>query len=819
MKKLLSTLLLLCMTALAVMAQDKASLKGAIKDKLSGQPLIGATVMLNEINKGTVTNSSGMFQLAELPAGDYTLNVSFVGFETISQKVSLKAGEVKTLDFGLSESALMSDEVVISGTRKAEKITETPATIEVIGAEQLAELPSFNPGELLARQKGVDYFRAGVVGTGINVRGFNSNFNAKNLQVTDGRFSSLIATGLPLGPLNTVVKEDIERMELVLGPNAALFGPNAHNGLINTITKDPRKHEGTTIAINAGNQKMFSTRLRHAEKVSDKFAYKVTGEYSRGEEFEYIDSVYLAPNNPVEELDLDRDFEFFRGEAAMIYSPVEDMDITMAYGGSNSTYLAPTNVGRNQIVDWQVHYLQGKFSYKGFFAQIYHTISKTQDTYSISDYTKQYYGAIGAGMNEQEARVYAKDPSRGALFIDDSKRWNAEMQYSKNLFGVDVTVGAQWQRDMANSHGTYLLDKNEKDYITIDQIGAYAQAEKKFAGGLKLVGALRADNHEVYGFNLLPKVGAVQTIGDHNFRLTYGKGIAAPTILNMYGNLFGGLILGNAEGFTMVPGEDGSVQTIEKQRVEQLQTIELGYKGQPVKSKLFIDANAYYNISKDFLSPVTVIGVADKMGDQKVTDVQSNPALGGLVATYVNFGEFNTYGADLGINYYFSDQLSATLNYSYFGYKIDENNLENDFNKDGVVNKLDLLVNAPKNKASLGLNYSGSKFFGSVFTRWVEKYDYFSSYQIAAETQDLVYRGVPVVENARSANAFNYGPLGGFVTMDVSLGYHINEIFTVSGMVTNVFDQELREFTAAPPTGRLMSLELKVNLPSFTKAD
>ncbi|GAA4842592.1 TonB-dependent receptor [Algivirga pacifica] len=810
MKKLLFFVTACLLSSSMLFAQEKATLKGVVKSQ-NNESLVGATVLLKEISQGTTTDVTGAFTIIDIPEGDYTVEVRYLGYETLQKSVSLKAGEVKSMDFPMVEGGLLLDEeVVVSGTRKAEKITETPATIEVIGLQQIAELPGLNAGDLLARQKGVDYFRAGVVGQGINVRGFNSNFNAKNLQVTDGRFSSLIATGLPLGPLNTVVKEDIERVELVLGPNAALFGPNAHNGLMNTITKDPRKHEGTTLALNAGNQNMLSARMRHAEKVSDKFAYKVTAEYSRGTEFDYVDSVFLNATTVVEELDLDRDFEFLRGEASMIYSPIEDMDITMNYGGSNSTYLAPTNVGRNQIKDWQVHYLQGKFNYKGFFAQVYHTISKTDATYSISDYTKQYYGQIAQGKTEAEARAYALDPSVGALFIDDSKRWNAEMQYNREIYGVDVTVGAQWQRDMANSHGTYLLDKDADDYIVVDQLGGYAQAEKKFDNGFKMVGALRVDNHQVYGLNVLPKVGLVQTLGAHNIRLTYGKGIAAPTILNMYGNLFGGLILGNAEGFTLAEGAG----MVEKQRVEQLQTIELGYKGQVVPNKLFVDANAYYNISKDFLSPVTIVGIAEKMGDQLVSDLQTIP-YGGLVATYINFGEFNTYGADLGVTYYINKEFSAQLNYSYFGYDIDENNLENDFNKDGVVNKLDLLVNAPNNKASFGLNYSGEKFFGSLFNRWVQEYDYFSSYQIAAETQDLVYRGVPVVENARSGNSFNYGPLGGFVTTDIAVGYHINEMFTVSGMVSNVFGVEQREFTAAPPTGRLMSLELKVNLPSY----
>lgn len=139
--------------------------------------------------------------------------------------------------------------------------------------------------------------------------------------------------------------------------------------------------------------------------------------------------------------------------------------------------------------------------------------------------------------------------------------------------------------------------------------------------------------------------------------------------------------------------------------------------------------------------------------------------------------------------------------------------MENDFNNDGVVNKLDVLVNSPNHRAGFGLNYSGSKFFGTIFTRWVQEYDYFSSFQIAAKTQDLTYRGTPIVEDARSTDSWNYGPLGGFVNVDVSLGYRINDKFTVAGQITNLFDAEFREFTASPFIGRLFNFEFKMNLP------
>ncbi len=820
MKRIL-TLTILFASCLSLAAQT-----GTITGQVSGSEgelLVGASVGIQGTSTGTVTDADGRYSLS-VDAGTYVMVVSYIGYADAEANVSVRSGAQSTMDFSLQIGTQL-DEVVVSGSKRPEKLTESPATIETIHAREIEEYAG-NPGELIARQKGIDYFRAGIATPAFNIRGFNSNFNSKNLQVTDGRFSTLIATGLPLGPLNTTIKEDIERVEVILGPNATLYGPNAHNGLLNTITKDPRRSAGTTITINPGisgdGNSFFSARLRHAQVLSDQFAFKVTGEYTTATEFEFSDSVFIdrvgaldTLGNPIpdgikegyNEFELDNGVDFLRAEAALYYTPVEDFDIIFNAGYSNSNYLSPTNVGRNQIKDWSVNYYQLRLAGKNWFAQAYYTQSQTDSTYAIDQRTKNYYAAIDAGVPAATARETSY--GNGALFQDESQRFNAEAQYFNTFGNLSVVAGVQYQMDQANSLGTYLLDKEGS--IDISQIGGYAHLTYNFDNGWRVLAAARADDHEVYGFNFVPKFGLLKVGDTGTWRLTYGQGIAAPTILNMYGDLFAGLILGNSEGFTLADGSQVAPQTVEK-----LQTFELGYRGQVVPNKLFIDANAYYNISKDFLSPLTIIGVATQRGDTPIADVQSGFGIwGGLVGTYINFGEVNTYGFDVGFNYYFTPQLSATLNYSYFDYSVDEDDPENDFNGDGTVNFLDILVNAPNHKAGLGLNYSSGTWFGSVFGRWVQQYDYFSSFQIASQTHEgLTYRGVPIVEDARSADTYNYGPLGGFVNVDLSVGYRINEMFMVSAAASNLFNEELREFTASAPTRGLYTLELRINLPA-----
>ncbi|WNJ20471.1 TonB-dependent receptor [Pontibacter sp. G13] len=819
MKRGLFTLLFLC-TAGFIWAQN-ARLTGTISHATSQEPLSGAQIMLKGTTMGTFAEDDGSFTLNEIPAGTYEVVVSYIGFEGIAEDITFAANATVERNFSLKESAFIGDEVVISASRRPEKVTQAPATISIINAEDYEEHAGFNTGELLARQKGVDFIRTGVLGTGINVRGFNSAFNPKNLQMNDGRLSSLIATGLPFGSFSPTIKEDIERVEVILGPSAALYGPNAHNGLVNTISKDPRDSEGTTIALGGGNQSVLTGRVRNATVINDKLAFKINAEYTQGEDFEYMDTVYIG-DFAFDELDLDRTFNTVKGEASLYYTPKKNNDIILTYGASNNNNLAATNAGRNQIKDWRVAYFHAQYKSPRLFAQLYHTWSGTDSTYAINQRTQNYTSYIANGFSEDYARQMSYtnqyfplsdttgiDLARGAIFKDKSRRINGEIQYNNEVAGFQYIVGTQVQRDIANSLGTYLLDDPDNP-IVLDQIGVYAQVERLFGEHIKFVGAMRADYHELYGFNLIPKA-ALLGITDHGvFRLTYGKGIAAPTILNLSGDLFGGLVLGNGEGFTL---SDGTV--IDPLQVEKINTIEIGYKGD-IQKKLFIDANAYFNMSKDFLSPLTNIATNGRTvtmrGETPMSEViPGTPEAGsGFLLTYLNFGQVNTYGFDLGLNYYFNDQFKANLNYSYFGYDLDETDMANDGNGDGVVLPTDLPINTPAHKLSVGLTYSHQKFFANTLVRWVDGYDFFSGINVAAAANE----DLGIVENARYGRTWNYGQLGGFVNVDVAAGYRINDMFTVSAQVTNLFDADVREFVASPFIGRLISAELKVNLPN-----
>ncbi|MFD2892456.1 carboxypeptidase-like regulatory domain-containing protein [Flavobacterium chuncheonense] len=809
-------------------AQDNGAIQGTITDE-NQVPISGANAQILSLKKGTITDFDGKFKLIDIPAGNYSLEISYVGYEKQSQNITVFAGQTATVNVSLKETTGQLNEVIVSLNKQPQKITDVPATVDIIKAAEINEYASFNVGELAARQKGVDFVRSGVLGTGINIRGFNSAFNSKNLQVTDDRVATLVATGLPLGSFETVIKEDIEQVEILLGPNGTLYGPNAHNGLVSTITKNPRNSEGTTFAAGGGSQNVFTTRLRHAQALNDKFAFKINFESTQGTEFKYTDTVYVG-NQGYAEKNLDRDFTSLKYGTGLYYKTSEKSELIGYYGHSNSNNIGNTNAGRNQIKDWSIDQAQLKFVSPRLFFNTYYTWSRTDDTYAMNQRTQNYVSFINNGFSEEEAwnrslmeQWFPTGPDtgialqRGALFVDHSDRFNAEGQYNNNWGRFHFIGGAQYQRDMADSKGTYLLDQDGP--IELNQIGVYSQIEYRIPESRwAFLAAARLDNHELYGSNFLPKLSVTKSLNTGTFRLTYGRGMAVPSILNLKANMFGGLILGNGEGFTLSNGTK-----IDKLEVETINSYEIGYKGRITKN-FYTDINAYYNQSDNFISPLRNIAdpangvTVTHMGDKPIGEVVPG-STGSTILTYANFGHVDTYGIDVGLNYYFTDNFRTSFNYSYFGRDLDKNDLSNDGNLDGKVLETELPINTPTNKFTLGFHYNNKKFYGAIFGRYVEKYDFFSGINIAAKTQDLDGDGVnDIFENQQNGRTWNYGQLGGF-TIDSNIGYNFTEKLSAGLNVTNLFDVDIREFVGSPIIKRLISVELKYTVDFFRKKE
>lgn len=131
-------LLLLQIICFPVFAQKKVTLSGHIKDAATGETLIGAALYVKEAGSGTNTNAYGFFSLS-LPPGSYTLNISYVGYETAIQEIELN--ENKQQDFELQAHSVMTEEVIVSDTRKDDNVKGTEMGTVTLSVEKIKKLP------------------------------------------------------------------------------------------------------------------------------------------------------------------------------------------------------------------------------------------------------------------------------------------------------------------------------------------------------------------------------------------------------------------------------------------------------------------------------------------------------------------------------------------------------------------------------------------------------------------------------------------------------------------------------------------------------
>lgn len=213
---------------------------GTVTDAGTGEPVSGAQVFIRGTNLGTLSGADGSYRLTGVPAGNRTVRVRLIGYETASQSVQVQSGQATTADFQLTQTALRLQEVVVTGVAAETPQVKLPFTVERLSGDELNNVPSSDiSGILQGKAAGVTVISSsGQPGaqSDILLRGqtsINSSGRSQGpLVVIDGVIQS---TGGSLSDINTL---DIESLEVVKGAAAAsMYGSRAQNGVIVIETK------------------------------------------------------------------------------------------------------------------------------------------------------------------------------------------------------------------------------------------------------------------------------------------------------------------------------------------------------------------------------------------------------------------------------------------------------------------------------------------------------------------------------------------------------------------------------------------------------
>ena len=522
------TLFVLAMIAFAVPARAQtATLTGKITGA-EGKPVAGAVIQAFAGGTPVATAQSddaGNYRLTVPSAGNYILKIRRIGYTLLTRdNLSIGGGGSSNIDFSLTESIIQLDMVVTAASRAPEKIIDAPASVSVVGTAAVEERAAVNITDHVVAQPGIDVARGGIARSNIVARGFNNIFSGALMTLTDNRFAFVPSLRVNIPYLSTTTNEDIDHVEIVLGPGAALYGPNTAGGVMSITTKSPFATPGTTVTIDGGNQNLVRGGFRTAWVLTPKIGVKASYDVFHGKEWDFLPADTVAEQKP-----RDRDVNRRGGEVRVDFRPTAASELIATYGRSDAgSAVEPTGLGPAQVKDWtyETYQLRGRF--KSLFAQVFMNTSNAGGSFLLT--------AVKPTTN-------CPDTSDFACIIDRSRQIAAQVQHGITLGSRQRFIyGFDYIRTLPKTDGTINGRNEEDDDIT--ENGGYIHSVTDISSQFQLTAAARVDKHsrlEEAVFS--PRLAVVfKPIENHNFRLTYNRAFSTPSTNNLFLDLLAGRI-------------------------------------------------------------------------------------------------------------------------------------------------------------------------------------------------------------------------------------------------------------------------------------
>ena len=287
MRKSLRYFAILCVANILSMAAfaQNTTITGNIKNSSTGDDVPAVSITVRGSNAGTYTDEKGNFKLNADAPPPVTLVISSIGYELKEVQVTSASA---TIDVSLTPASTLGQEVVISATRTPSRILESPVTIERISSANIRNSSSVSFYDMIGKLKGVDVVSSSLTFSTPSTRGFNGSGSTRVNQIVDGMDNQAPGLNFSVGGVVGLTELDVESVELLQGASSALYGPGGMNGAILINSKDPFKYQGLSFQVKTGIMNIdnrdrsaspyYNWSLRWANKVSDKFAFKVGAE-------------------------------------------------------------------------------------------------------------------------------------------------------------------------------------------------------------------------------------------------------------------------------------------------------------------------------------------------------------------------------------------------------------------------------------------------------------------------------------------------------------------------------------------------------------
>jgi outer membrane receptor for ferrienterochelin and colicins len=181
----------------------------------------------------------------------------------------------QSVDYGALEQ-LFGEPITTSVTGKPQRATAAPANLEIVTQDDIRRSGATSIPDVLQFVTGIDVRRSGIVGADVGIRGNNQAPNPFLMVLVDGRQVYLVDYGRAIWPNIPVQLDEIRQIEVIKGPNAALYGFNAASGVINIITYDPLQDRINTATLRGGTQGYLGGSVVGTGQIGDKAGMRVS---------------------------------------------------------------------------------------------------------------------------------------------------------------------------------------------------------------------------------------------------------------------------------------------------------------------------------------------------------------------------------------------------------------------------------------------------------------------------------------------------------------------------------------------------------------
>jgi iron complex outermembrane receptor protein len=476
----------------------------------------------------------------------------------------------------LDLEALMDVEVY-SVSRKAQKLVEAPSAVFAMNSEDIRRSGATTVPELLRMVPGIEVARISANRWSVTARGFNGAFANKLLVLVDGRtVYSPLFSGV-YWQEQELFLQDIERIEVIRGPGATLWGANAVNGVINITTKSSNDTHGTLVYGGGGTEERANGGARYGGKLGEKGSIRLHAKYYNRDSSESV-----AGGDAFDQ------YDGFTTGVRTDFSPSPDTELTLQgdyYSGEqeNEQFLATLTPPFGEDV-------RSDEDYSGYNAvsRVTHRISET------SEITAQLY--YDRSERDIELGKFSVDTidfdlqHRFALLEHHELTWGANVRYITDDANVrGATAGVPFVEFLPHDRSYSLAGAFLHDEISL------IENELNFIVGSKF------SHNDFSGFEVQPNARLIWTPSEkHSIWTAYSRAVRTPARINDDLAAF----------FGLVPLPDGSVgqQFVLGNREvesENLNAYELGYRIEPSR-ELFFDLATFYFDYDDVIAVETL---------------------------------------------------------------------------------------------------------------------------------------------------------------------------------------------------------------------